>query len=115
MNNLTHLDIKQALNHQQFRELFPELKEEIGKFLQKPGCSCNKSLFNKIHKYPERLQKYFPTKKIAKEEGKWKVINCNVDELEDKLRHLPQGQKLVSLARYENQVTVVIFFPDYYN
>jgi hypothetical protein len=38
----------------------------------------------------------------------WTVINCNIDELEKRLKALPPGRKQLELARYEDQVTVVV-------
>lgn len=115
-NKLTKLDIKQALWHAEFRDLFPELKKEIGEFLSKPTCPCNITLYDKILEFPDRLKKYFPTKQIEKpeESSKWKVVNCHVDDLEKNLKKLPTGQKYISMARYEDQVTVVAFYPEYY-
>ena len=45
-------------------------------------------------------------KKLA--ENNWTVINCKADELEERLRRLPNGRKQLAIARYEDLVTVVI-------
>lgn len=42
----------------------------------------------------------------------WTVINCAVKDLEARLKSLPPGRKFVSIARYEDQVTVVIDEPE---
>lgn len=115
-NKVNILEIKQALWDQRFRDLFPELKADINKFLHDPGCSCNVPLYRKILGYKDALQKYFPTKVIETPEeemealakNEWRVINCHKDELEEKLRRLGPGRKQIAVARFEDQVTVVI-------
>lgn len=117
-NKLTLLEIKQALWDQRFRDLFPEHQKEITVFLKDPGCACNVQLYRKLMGYGDRLQKYFPTKEITKEaieeevkktpQNQWTVINCHIDKLEERLKKLPPGKKMISLARYQDQVTVVI-------
>jgi hypothetical protein len=114
MNKLTRNDIKQALWHENFRNLFPELKKEIDAFLQKPGCSCNNAGIMKFFQYPDRLHQYFPTKEISTPasneppECKWIVINCHMDELEVKLKELGDSAKQVVISRFEDQITAVI-------
>ena len=107
---LTKQDIRQAIWHENFRNLFPELKNEIAAIISNPGCSCNNAKFAKFFEYPDRLREYFPTKEVPKQnpECKWQVINCHVDELESKLRELGDLPKYVTVARYEDQVTAVI-------
>jgi hypothetical protein len=36
------------------------------------------------------------------------VINCNVNELSEELRKLGPGRKQVDVARFQDQVTVII-------
>lgn len=63
-----------------------------------------------------QLQAYFPNRTVANldreaeklAENKWSVINCHKDELEEKLRKLPNGRKQIAIARFEDQVTVVV-------
>lgn len=57
----TVADIKAALYHEQFRELFPELKDLIYKFLHNPGCSCQGELMQKLMSKPfkARVLQYF--------------------------------------------------------
>lgn len=112
------IDIKQALNDERFCNLFPELREEINKYHQESHCgACQVPLIQKIlNQFPDRVQQYFPNKKVVKPEeemkklmeNNWKVINCNIDELEQELKKLTPGRKQVAITRYENQVTVVI-------
>jgi hypothetical protein len=111
---LTLLEIKQSLWDQRFRELFPEIKKEIDEFLKNPGCPCNVSLYKEILKQKDRLQKYFPTKDIeevaedVKLNNNFKVINCKATQLEKELRKLRPGRKQLAVARWEDEVTVVI-------
>jgi hypothetical protein len=116
-NKLGLLDIKQALSSDiKFRELFPELKTEIDKFLKDPGCGCNNKLYQTIMNKRDRLQKYFPKKIIETTQEQavklaqntWTVINCDINELESRLKKLPPGRKMISMSRYQDQVTVVV-------
>jgi hypothetical protein len=119
MNKVNLLEIKQALlNDGRFRESLPSLKDEINKFIQNPGCpSCSLPLVRKIvNQYPEVLKEYFAGREIVNEaeeikkiaENHWLVINCHVDKLEERLRSLPPGRKQIAVARFEDQVTVVV-------
>jgi hypothetical protein len=36
------------------------------------------------------------------------VINCSIGELEEKLQSLKGGRKQISMARFEDQVTVIV-------
>jgi len=116
---LTIADIKQALWDDRFRTLFPNLKEEISLFLKDPGCKCNANLYRKIMSQKDKLEKYFPTKEVVGQsleqeiikkvqQNQWTVINCHIDQLEERLKQLPHSKKMVSLARWQDQVTVVI-------
>jgi len=119
MKPLTLLDVKQAIWDKRFRELFPEY--DFTEFLNNPGCACNVDLYRKIMEHKDRLQAYFPTKTIItpKEEiealskNKWKVINCKADELEKQLRKLGTGRKQIAIARWENEITLVVNELDY--
>lgn len=109
-------DIKQALLDDSFRQSLPEeLVPEVQKFLQNPGCACNHPLYKKIAKIAwEQLKQYFPTKEHSEPEietphsNYWTVINCSINDLATKLRNLPHGRKQVEIARWEDQVTVII-------
>jgi hypothetical protein len=113
------MEVKQALRDSRFRASLPSesFTEEVQKYLQNPGCACNVPLYKKIMvEAKEQLQAYYPNRSIvdldaeAKKlaENHWSVINCHVDELENKLRSLPSGRKQLAVSRFEDQVTVVI-------
>lgn len=110
------MDIKKALLDHKFRDSFPlELKEDIVKFLQNPSCACNLPLYKKIAKeHPEQIKNYFGEVETTDLEEKtlsqnnWNVINCTADELENKLKKLPPGRKQIAIARYENQITLIV-------
>lgn len=36
------------------------------------------------------------------------VINCSIGEVEQRLKGLPPGRKQIAMARYEDQVTVIV-------
>ncbi len=115
---ITLLDIKQALKDARFREsLPPSLLEEVQKFLKNPGCACNMPLYRKIiTECQDQVKQYFPNtevsniqeeiKKLA--ENHFTVINCSIEDLEQKLRKLGSGRKQIAVARYEDQVTVIV-------
>jgi hypothetical protein len=113
-------DIKQALLDPRFREtLPPALNDDVAKFLKNPGCSCNHPIYsNVMRKASKQVADYFPAKEAAVEEfekeveklakNEWQVINCNVNELADRLRALGPGRKQLEVARWQDQVTVII-------
>lgn len=118
MKKISVQDVKQALLDSRFRDGLPaELAGDIRKFLDNPGCSCNHPIYRKVMKTAaSQLAEYYPTKqptdpdevveKLSKNE--WTVINCHIDELQAKLRKLPPGRKQLDIARFQDQVTVVI-------
>jgi len=118
VKKISLIDVKSALKDARFRDSLPEeLKPELIKYLSNPGCSCNIPFYRKIaSNCKEELQKYFPGAEVPDllEENKklaanhWVVINCHINELEAKLKALPVGRKQVELARYEDQVTVIV-------
>lgn len=114
-------DVKSALLDERFRQTLPDdLSEDIQKFLRNPGCSCNHPIYRKVLKNAAtQLAQYYPGKmrvepeEIEKEiervsKNEWTVINCSIDELAGRLRKLPPGRKQLDIARYQNQVTVVV-------
>jgi hypothetical protein len=118
---ITVHDIKQALLDERFRASLPEeLSQDIQAFLKNPGCACNHPIYLKvIRKAPKQIAAYFPSReepdpdqlekeidKLAKNE--WQVINCHINELVDELRKLGPGRKQLEIARWQDQVTVVI-------
>lgn len=116
------LDVKRALKDARFRESLPpefqrKYEKDLVKFLSDPGCACNVPLYRAIFREATpQLQVYYPNREILSEaeeikqlsKNNWTVINCKVDELEDRLRRLPNGRKQIAMSRYENEVTVVI-------
>lgn len=118
MKKISLLEVKSALKDSRFRLSLPkELEKEVESFLDNPGCACHVPLYRKILKNcREQLEKYYPNseladpvediKKIA--DNKWTVINCNISELEKELRKLGPGRKQLDMARYEDQITVII-------
>ena len=118
VKKITLLDVKQALRDARFRSVLPsELNEDIQKYLQNPGCACNMPIYRKVLKLAgKQLKEYFPDRELvdpdeeikALAENHWSVINCHKDELEGKLRKLPSGRKQIAIARFEDQVTVVV-------
>jgi hypothetical protein len=114
------LDVKQAIFDERFQKLFPELKEDIDRVIKDPTCSCNRSIYLKFFQYKDRLEKFFPNRYIEPveesiAENHWTVINCHVTELEGKLRKLPPGHKQLAVARYEDQITIVVNHLDVFN
>jgi hypothetical protein len=115
---ITLMDVKQALRDSRFRDSLPKsFEEEVRKYQQNPGCACNVPLYKKIiDEAKVELQSYFPNKSIVslEEDAKrladnnFSVISCNIDDLEAELKRLPIGRKQIAMARYEDQVTVVI-------
>jgi hypothetical protein len=114
-------DIKQALLDERFRASLPtSLQEDVQKFLKNPGCACNHPIYvNVMKKAPKEVSSYFPTKEepdveqMEKEvdrlsQNNWQVINCGVHELSERLRELGPGRKQVEVARWQDQVTVVV-------
>jgi hypothetical protein len=103
MKTMTMIEIKERLaSDAAFRSLFPEYKEEIDDFLLDTSCACHASLYRKISKvYDEKIH----NRKFV-----FKVINCHTDELEEILQTIPKNSKIESMARYENQITIIIRF-----
>ena len=112
------LDVKKALKDSRFRLTLPKkMEKEVDEFLNNPGCACHIPLYRKVVKdCKEQLRKYYPNlevpdhdeevKKLA--ENNWSVISCHIDELEKRLSKLGPGRKQLDVARWEDQVTVVV-------
>ena len=118
MKKIRIAEVKQALRDPEFRKkLPPELKADIQKYEQNPGCPCNLPIYQNILKKGGRqLLEYFlnhevtnPDEELAAlAQNHFTVINCHVDELEVKLKALPPGRKQLGIARYNDQVTVIV-------
>jgi len=101
-----------------FRQsLPPVLKEDIQKYEQNPSCTCNLSVYRNVLKHGvEQIKAYFPgqpvvdpDKELAKlAENNFSVINCKATDLEDLLKKLPPGRKQIALARYQDEITIVV-------
>lgn len=112
------MDIKQALKDHRFRDSLPlEVREDVAKYLQNPGCPCNVPLYRKILKDCQaQLAAYFPGKEVTNEaaeikqlaENHWTVINCKAHELESRLRKLAPGRKQLAVARFDDEITVIV-------
>jgi hypothetical protein len=134
-NPITVLDVKNALRDEKFRSTLPEnLKEPVQKFLGNQNCSCNLKIYQQVlAEAKEQITAYYPEKsyvnpdnKVEMEEVKaaqkeqlaqqakrlatnvFKVINCSIGELEERMKALPPGRKQITMSRYEDQVTVLI-------
>lgn len=115
---MTLNDVKKALKDPRFRSTLPkEMEKEVQAFLENPGCACHIPLYRKVvRECPDQLSRYYPGAAIPDQEediskiaeNHWTVINCRVDELEDRLKKLGPGRKQLDVARYEDQVTVVV-------
>lgn len=114
-------DVKQALLDQRFRASLPdELQEDVQKFLKNPGCACNHPIYMRVmQRARPQLVEYFPTRETPTEEeaqkefekltkNNWQVINCTIQELSSELKKLSKGRKQIDVARYQDQVTVVV-------
>jgi hypothetical protein len=114
-------DVKQALLDQRFRSSLPdELQEDVQKFLKNPGCACNHPIYMRVmQRARPQLVEYFPTRETPTEEeaqkdfekltkNNWQVINCTIQDLSSELKKLSKGRKQIDIARYQDQVTVVV-------
>ena len=111
--------IKKLLWDPEFRKLFPGLRDKMAQFLRNPGCGCNRALYREIARHPAVIEQYYKSKGVKMEKaptlsGKdvitndFQVINCSIDELEDRLRRLGPGPKQLAVARFRDQVTVIV-------
>jgi hypothetical protein len=117
-NYVSLMDIKSAMKDEDFRSKLPEsLAPEIQKFINNPSCSCNVPLYKKIIKEAkDQVLAYFPGKEVMSQEeeverlskNNWRVLSCSIGDLEKEMKKLPNGRKQVAMARYEDQVTVII-------
>ncbi len=111
-------EVKEALKDPKFKASLPaELQEDIKKYESNPSCPCNFSIYrNILKKAAKELMAYYPEQEIvdpdvdlpALRDNNFTVINCHVDHLERKLKELGPGSKQIAVARYDNQVTVIV-------
>jgi hypothetical protein len=120
---ITLLDVKQAMRDSRFRNSLPEdLKSDITKYLQNPGCACNMPIYRNVLKHGKtQLETYFPGRIVSDIEAEdrayhsnnFTVIDCHVSELQAKLNKLaPSRFKQITCSRYEDKVVVIINEPD---
>lgn len=113
------MEIKTALNDARFRDKLPvELKDDLAKYLHCPACPTHINFIRKVLKTCKKeLSEYFKTDDFWDEqkeaeklsENNWTVINCKADELESVLKNrLPKGRKQLAMARWQDQVTVIV-------
>ena len=117
-NKVSIQEVKEALKDPEFRnKLPPELDEDIRKYEQNPGCPCNLGIYrNVLSLASKELLQYYPGREVVNPEtelpplrqNNFTVINCSILELEGKLKELGLGDKQIAIARYEDQVTVII-------
>ena len=119
MKLITLLDIKTAMRDHRFRDsLPPDLHNDVEKYMKNPGCSCNHPIYVRIAKECKaQLSAYFPGAEVESAVDKeierlsknnFSVINCHVNDLDKELKSLPNGKKQIAIARYDDQVTVII-------
>lgn len=118
MNQINISDVKLALRDERFKQSLPDsFKEDLIKYEKNPGCGCNIPFYKRILiEARDQLKEYFPGKEIShpnKEiislsKNNFSVINCKVDELENILKKLPPGRKQLALARYQDEITVIL-------
>lgn len=118
MKKIRMQEVKQAMADPEFRKKLPtELREDVQKYEQNPSCPCNVPIYmNVIKKAGKLLLEYYPGMTVEKPdeellklaENHFTVINCHVDELEERLKKLPPGRKQIAPARYQDQVTVIV-------
>ena len=116
-NKITLLDIKHAMRDSKFRDnLPPEFNEDMQKYLKNPNCQpCNTNLYAKILKEcKKQIQEYYPGKEISsldeelEQANHWMVFSCGINELEQKLKKLSPLPKQIVMARWQDQITVVV-------
>jgi hypothetical protein len=96
------------MKHHVRLEILP-LVERLEFLLNENMCDCNcQHISNLLYavrntEIPDHEEEI---RKLA--ENNWSVINCDIGELEKKLRKLGPGRKQIAVARYEDQVTVVV-------
>src|SRR5262245_6628427 len=123
MKPIRLVDVKSALRDSRFRATLPsEFESDINNFLNNPGCNCHMPFYRKVlNECKEQLQSYFPGREVNEKKGEplaadneWTVINCNVSELENELKNLGPGRFQLDVARWQDQVTVVVNKLDFY-
>jgi hypothetical protein len=122
MNKISIQEVKEALKDHKFKQNLPDiLREDIAKYEKNPGCPCNLSIYRNILKFASKqLSEYYPSREVVNpdlelpplQENNWKVINCEASKLEEELKALGYGRIQLAVARWEDQVTVIVNFLD---
>lgn len=60
------------------------------------------------HSQPQQNQQNMTKNPEASMKNNFSVINCSIGEVEQRLKALPNGRKQIAIARYEDQVTVIV-------
>lgn len=115
---ITVEQVKAAFGRKTFRDQFPDLADKMLEAASKPGCSsCSAPVLAELAKREDKLKEYFGDVEfdivvpISAEEmprAGLTVINCHIDQLEERLNRLPAGPKQIACARFEDQITVII-------
>jgi hypothetical protein len=116
--------VQEALKDTNFRRsLPPELNEDIIKYEKNPSCPCNLPIYRNILKFAsQQLKDRYPNQEVVNPDielpplvkNNWSVINCNIEQLENKLKELGVGRLQIAIARWEDQVTVIVNEMDSY-
>ena len=82
-----------------------------------PNCPCNLDVYRNILKYASKqLKDRFPNQEVLNPDiempplvkNNWTIINCGIDQLENKLKEIGVGRLQIAIARWEDQVTVIV-------
>lgn len=120
MTEIKIASIKKALRSHGFRNNYPELKEDIDAYIKNPDCKCNIPLYNAILSDLPRLKKWFGEEAVVVEPplseepdqiNQWQVFNCHIDDLESFMQGLSHGPKQIAIARFEDQITIIVNDP----
>lgn len=123
MKQITLLDVKQAMKDERFRRSLPEfMLADVQKYESNPSCACNTPIYKRVaRECAAQLRAYYPAREvadIAKEtaqlaQNHWTVVNCTADQLQARLAGLGPGGKQVAVARYEDEITLIVNEVDY--
>lgn len=109
----------------QFRDLFPDMAEKFSEYFKNPSCPCNYGLVQHVVSDGTALERWFKrpvmlddnlramSEKLMMRHGpggqrEFWVLNTTTDKLQSELDSLPPGPKTFAIARWQDQVTVVI-------
>jgi hypothetical protein len=92
------------------------LYEDIKKYEENPDCPCNWNIYKNVIKHASKeLKAYWGEGEVVNVddlvkplENNFSVINCKISELESKLKALPMGRKQLAMARYQDEITVIV-------